>query len=129
MLITFSHNDLITCTYTSFFRLNFLVGSNLIRNNNKLKHHENFREREMITHFRNIFVPFSLLSYREKKSEWRSIFLSKHQHCSRVSTKTLTVALMEINCCLQKFSLPGKILCSNLTLVKLKHTIFLYFES
>jgi len=95
------------------FWLNLLVGSNLIRKFNELQYSQNFSERNQ-NFFKNscISFPYQLKVIMEQALFFLNLKLS--------NLKALSVALIGINFCLLIYLYLGRIVCLNLTLVKIK---------
>ena len=95
------------------FWLNLLVGSNLIRKFNELQYSQNFSERNQNL-FENscISFPYQLKVIMEQALFFLNLKLS--------NLKALSVALIGINFCLLIYLYLGRIVCLNLTLVKIK---------
>jgi hypothetical protein len=95
------------------FWLNLLVGSNLIRKFNELQYSQNFSERNQKL-FENscISFPYQLKVIMEQALFFLNLKLS--------NLKALSVALIGINFCLLISLYLGRIVCLNLTLVKIK---------
>ena len=94
------------------FWLNLPVGSNLIRKSNDRK---NFSERnQKLLENSCISFPYQL------KSEWNKHFSFLTSTIQLSNHKTLSVALIRINFCLLISLYLGRIVCLNLTLVKIK---------
>ena len=95
------------------FWLNLLVGSNLIRKFNELQYSQNFSERNQNL-FENscISFPYQLKVIMEQALFFLNLKLS--------NLKALSVALIGINFCLLISLYLGRIVCLNLTLVKIK---------
>ena len=95
------------------FWLNLLVSSNLIRKFNELQYSQNFSERNQNL-FENscISFPYQLKVIMEQSLFFLNLKLS--------NLKALSVALIGINFCLLISLYLGRIVCLNLTLVKIK---------
>ena len=95
------------------FWLNLLVGSNLIRKFNELQYSQNFSERNQKL-FENscISFPYQLKLIMEQALFFLNLKLS--------NLKALSVAVIGINFCLLISLYLGRIVCLNLTLVKIK---------
>ena len=95
------------------FWLNLLVGSNLIRKFNELQYSQNFSERNQNL-FENscISFPYQLKVIMEQALFFLNLKLS--------NLEALFVALIGINFCLLIYLYLGRIVCLNLTLVKIK---------
>ena len=95
------------------FWLNLLVGSNLIRKFNELQYSQNFSERNQKL-FENscISFPYQLKVIMEQALFFLNLKLS--------NLKALSVAVIGINFCLLISLYLGRIVCLNLTLVKIK---------
>ena len=95
------------------FWLNLPVGSNLIRKFNKLQYLQNFSERNQKL-FKNscISFPYQLKVIMEQALFFLNLKLS--------NLKALSVALIRINFCLLISLYLGRIVCLNLTLIKIK---------
>ena len=94
------------------FWLNLPVGSNLIRKSNDRK---NFSERnQKLLENSCISFPYQL------KSEWNKHFSFLTSTIQLSNHKTLSVVLIRINFCLLISLYLGRIVCLNLTLVKIK---------
>jgi len=97
------------------FWLNLPVGSNLIRKFNELQYSQNFSERNQKL-FENSCISFPY----QLKSEWNKHFSFLTSTIQLSNLKTLSVALIGINFCLLISLYLGRIVCLNLTLVKIK---------
>ena len=95
------------------FWLNLLIGSNLIRKFNELQYSQNFSERNQNL-FENscISFPYQLKVIMEQALFFLNLKLS--------NLKALSVAVIGINFCLLIYLYLGRIVCLNLTLVKIK---------
>ena len=95
------------------FWLNLPVGSNLIRKFNELQYSQNFSERNQNL-FENscIYFPYQLKVIMEQALFFLNLKLS--------TLKALSVALIGINFCLLISLYLRRIVCLNLTLVKIK---------
>ena len=95
------------------FWLNLLVGSNLIRKFNELQYSQNFSERNKKL-FENSCITFP---YQLKVIMEQALFFL---NLKPSNLKALSVALIGINFCLLISLYLGRIVCLNLTLVKIK---------
>ena len=105
------------------FWLNLLVGSNLIRKFNELQYSQNFSERNQNL-FENscISFPYQLKVIMEQALFFLNLKLS--------NLEALFVALIGINFCLLISLYLGRIVCLNLSLVKIKtYNFLLSFDS
>ena len=94
------------------FWLNLLVGFNLIRKFNELQYSQNFSERNQNLFENNcISFPYQLKVIMEQVLFFLNLKLS--------NLKALSVALIGINFCLLISLYLGRIVCLNLTLVKI----------
>jgi len=95
------------------FWLNLPVGSNLIRKFNELQYSQNFSERNQNL-FENSCISFP---YQLKVIMEQALFFL---NLKPSNLKVLSVALIGINFCLLISLYLGRIVCLNLTLVKIK---------
>ena len=98
------------------FWLNLPVGSNLIRKFNKSLYYKNFSERKNQKPFRISCISFP---YQLKNRMEQALFFLNLNY-TVCNLKTLSIRLIGINFCLLISLYLGRIVCLNLTLVKIK---------
>ena len=103
------------------FWLNLPVGSNLIRKFNELQYQKNFSEEKNQKLFENSCICFP---YQPKARMPQALFFLNLNNAAK-KLKTLSVALIGMNFCLLISLYLGRIVCLNLTLVKIKTYNFL----
>ena len=98
------------------FWLNLPVGFNLIRKINELQYQENFSEGKM----KNFSKTVASLFHITQKVRTAQALLFFNLNNAAEKLKTLSVVLIGINFCLLISLYLGRIVCLNLTLVKIK---------